>query len=253
LALALGGVGLTMEELVTLYAALGDEGRARPLTYDASPSVWTQSHAFVRPATAKRVLDILASSPSPAGRAPAALAQHAPRIAFKTGTSYGFRDAWALGVGGGYAVAVWVGRPDGAPRPGATGRDAALPILFEAFDLIAPNAITPRPDDLQHAPAPGLARLDSPRVSDAPAILFPPDNAEVLVLEYGPGSRGLSLSARGGRAPLSWYAEGQEVATESTSGRVIWRPSAPGFHDVMVIDADGRSASVRVRIRNSSS
>jgi penicillin-binding protein 1C len=83
------------------------------------------------------------------------------------------------------------------------------------------------------------------------SILFPPSGAEVLVLDYGPQSRGLSLSARGGRAPLSWYAEGARVGTEQTSGRAVWRPSAPGFYNVTVVDADGQRANVRVRIRNS--
>jgi penicillin-binding protein 1C len=83
------------------------------------------------------------------------------------------------------------------------------------------------------------------------SILFPPSGAEVLVLEYGAETRGLSLSARGGRAPLTWYAEGHRVLNETTSGRAIWRPSAPGFYDVMVVDADGASRSVRVRIRSS--
>lgn len=81
------------------------------------------------------------------------------------------------------------------------------------------------------------------------SILFPPAGAEVLVLEYGANSRGLSLSARGGRGPLIWYAEGARVRSEASSGRAIWRPSAPGFYDVSVIDADGQSARVRVRVR----
>ncbi|MGE3141948.1 MAG: penicillin-binding protein 1C [Hyphomonadaceae bacterium] len=250
LALALGGVGMTLEELVTLYAALGDMGRARPLSYDAVQSAWVRPRNFVRPETADRVLEILRRSPSVSGRAPAHLAQGAPRIAFKTGTSYGYRDAWAIGVGGGYVVGVWVGRPDGAARPRTTGREEALPILFEAFDVISPAMQAPEAEALEEAPPPGLARLTSERSGDGPTILFPPDGVEVLVLDYGPDARGLSLSARGGRAPFVWYAEGRRVPTEETSGRTIWRPSAPGFHEVTVIDAAGRSAHVRVRVRD---
>ena len=55
------------------------------------------------------------------------------RIAFKTGTSYGYRDAWSVGFDGSYTIGVWVGRPDGAPVPGLLGRTAAAPILFDAF------------------------------------------------------------------------------------------------------------------------
>jgi len=249
LALALGGVGMTLEDMVQLYAALGDEGRARPLVTDNAPS-FAFSRRFVRPQTAERVLEILAASPHPAGRIPAQVAQGAPRVAFKTGTSYGFRDAWSFGVSNGYAIGVWVGRPDGAPRPGATGRSEALPILFDAFDLIGRPGERNRAPEERNDVAPALVRLDAAD-REGLSILFPPSGAEVLVLDYGPQSRGLSLSARGGRAPLTWYAAGDPVETEPTSGRAIWRPSAPGFYDVTVIDADGQRAQVRVRIRSS--
>ena len=248
LALALGGVGMTLEDLVQLYAALGDEGRARPLVTD-EVGEFAFTRRFVRPETAERVLDILATSPHPAGRIPAQVAQGAPQVAFKTGTSYGFRDAWALGVSNGYAIGVWVGRPDGAPRPGATGRSEALPILFEAFDLLGLPA-EPAPRQREHENvAPALTRFENGE-REALSILFPPANAEVLVLDYGADARGLSLSARGGRAPLTWYAEGARVEGEPTSGRAIWRPAAPGFYDVTVVDADGERAQVRVRIRD---
>ncbi len=249
LALALGGVGLTLEDLVQLYAALGDGGEARPLT-TGDVATFAFARRFVRPETAERVLEILATSPHPAGRIPAQIAQGAPQVAFKTGTSYGFRDAWALGVSNGYAIGVWVGRPDGTPRPGATGRSEALPVLFEAFDQLGAPPPPEQPRQ-QHAPvAPALVRFEGAEREDL-SILFPPSGAEVLVLDYGAGSRGLSLSARGGSAPLTWYADGVRVANEPTSGRVIWRPPAPGFYDVTVVDAAGQSVSTRVRIRDS--
>src|SRR5690606_40445584 len=55
------------------------------------------------------------------------------RFAYKTGTSYGYRDAWAIGYDGAHTIAVWVGRADGASTPGLTGRAAAAPLLFDAF------------------------------------------------------------------------------------------------------------------------
>jgi penicillin-binding protein 1C len=251
LALALGGVGLTLEEMTALYGALGTGGASRPLRYIEDASTLTWSTRFVRADTAARVLDILARSPTPDGRAPAALTQGAPRVAFKTGTSYGFRDAWSFGVGAGHAVGVWVGRADGAPRPGHTGRNTALPILFDVFDRLDVQRAPQQPPQAPPSPAPGLARFERDRDRQGPQILFPPDGAEVLVRDYGADARGLSLSAAGGAAPFAWYAEGQRVPTEPTSGRAIWRPSAPGFHDVAIVDANGDSARVRVRIRDS--
>src|SRR5690606_14533434 len=124
------------------------------------------------------------------------------------------------GVANGYAIGVWVGRPDGAPRPGATGRSEALPVLFEAFDLLGAPSEPARQRD--HEPlAPALTRLES-QEREGLSILFPPNGAEVLVLDYGAAGRGLSLSARGGRAPLTWYAAGARVESEATSGRAIW-------------------------------
>lgn len=247
LALALGGVGLTLEELVLLYAAIGDDGQARKLV--AKTPAASGAHTLMKPESARKLLAILARTPTPAGRAPAALAQGAPQIAFKTGTSYGFRDAWALGVGAGYAVGVWIGRPDGAPRPGATGRDEALPLLFDVFDQLAPAPGARAIAELNERAAPGQRRLTPQAGGQAPIILFPPDGSDVLITDYGAGSRGVALAARGGAAPLSWFAEGAAVPLEETSGRPIWRPSSPGFHEVTVIDAAGRRARVNVRVR----
>jgi penicillin-binding protein 1C len=65
--------------------------------------------------------------------------QSSKKIAWKTGTSFGFRDGWAIGVTGDYAVGVWVGNADGEGRPGLTGTDAAAPLMFDIFSLL-PNA-----------------------------------------------------------------------------------------------------------------
>jgi penicillin-binding protein 1C len=192
---------------------------------------------------------VLAATPTPAGRAPAALAQGAPAIAFKTGTSYGFRDAWAIGVGQGYAIGVWIGRPDGAPRPGAMGRTEALPLLFEAFDRAAPAGQTPMQAWNRERAAPGQDRLQTAASAGAPQILFPPDGADVLKPDGPDRDRGFALAAQGGRGPQTWYVEGAPLTAETTSGRVIWRPVQPGFYEVAVVDADGRRAQARVRVR----
>nr|WP_121272768.1 penicillin-binding protein 1C [Pedobacter schmidteae] len=58
------------------------------------------------------------------------------RLAWKTGTSFGFRDAWAIGLNPQYVVCVWVGNADGEGRPGLTGIDVAAPVLFDIFKLL---------------------------------------------------------------------------------------------------------------------
>lgn len=247
LALALGGVGMTLEDLVLLYAGLGDGGMMRPL--QTRPALQLGGFRFTRPDTAAKVLGIMAATPSPAGRAPSVLAAQAPMVAFKTGTSYGFRDAWAIGVGAGFAVGVWVGRPDGTPRPGAMGRSDALPILFDVFDRLQPAGATVMEPWARERAPPGQARMDTAASEGAPRILFPPDGAEVLRPADGANDRGFALAAQGGAEPLRWFVDGAPVSVEDTSGRPVWRPRAGGFFTVTVVDVEGRSASARVRVR----
>ncbi len=74
----------------------------------------------------------------------------ARKVAWKTGTSYGFRDAWAVGVTPRHAVGVWVGNADGEGRPGLTGHSAAAPVLFDLFDgLPGGGFFLPPPDGLE--------------------------------------------------------------------------------------------------------
>jgi penicillin-binding protein 1C len=247
LALALGGEGITLRDLVMLYAALGDGGIAKPLA-------WTQADAklreksggtrMVRPEAARQVLDILREAPAPRGRAPSALTLGGPAMAFKTGTSYGFRDAVAAGVVGGYAIIVWTGRADGGARGGLTGRDAALPLLFDVADVVGAPTAAPRPIAPKAAPQ-ALQTLRAQ--AEGPRLIFPPDGAAVQVEALGPKSRGLVLAAGG--EDLTWYVAGTPLTADPVSGRVVWRPTAPGFYKLSVVDGQGRKATSRVRIK----
>ena len=243
LALALGGEGVTLRDMAMLYAALGDHGLARPLVWTQAQrrSDRTEGRRLVSAEAADQVLAILRESPPPPGRAPPALSAGAPKLAFKTGTSYGFRDAVAAGVGDGWTVVVWTGRPDGGVRPGMTGREAALPLLFQVFDVLEANAPQAQTLAPQVAP-PALTQLDG---RGGPQMLFPPDGASVMVDGYGPKSRGLALAARGDR--LRWYVDGQPLA--EADGQVVWRPEYPGFYRVAAVDDHGRQTIARVRIK----
>lgn len=250
LAIALGGVGLTVREVAILYAALGDGGAARPLSWLADTSdidADAPAQPLMTPETAEEIVSILRRAPHPGGRMPAELSRGAPRIAFKTGTSWGFRDAWAAGVGDGFTVVVWVGRPDGTPRPGITGREAALPILFDVFDRarrLAPESGSGwgRPETRDESAPPRPLR----RFGDSlpPEIVFPPDGAEVWANEEG---RPLVLAGRGtGR--LSWYVDGRP-ADMNGAGDPVWLPPGRGFYTIAAVDERGRTATAQVRIR----
>jgi penicillin-binding protein 1C len=255
LPVALGGVGLTLRDLVMLYAALGDGGRALPLSWLATDSQRAaktppKGARLMSAESARQIIKILAGAPPPAGRMPARLTPLAPEIAFKTGTSYGYRDAWAAGLSGGFAVVVWSGRPDGAPRPGVTGRAAALPVLFEAFDVL--TRVTPArrfglavhlaSDERDSPPPAPLARFT--REDAAPHVLFPPDGAE---LWWDHEHRDFVLVAEG-RGRLTWYAEGQPI-NRNVAGESVWFPHGPGFYTLSVVDPEGRTTKTRVRIK----
>ncbi|WP_243410653.1 penicillin-binding protein 1C [Caulobacter radicis] len=248
LALALGGAGITLRDLVTLYAGLGDGGVVKPLAYTVDEAKARERSAgtrIARPEAVGQVLDILREAPGPRGRAPSALTRGGPAMAFKTGTSYGFRDAVAAGIVGGHAIVVWTGRADGGARGGLTGRDAALPTLFDVADLVGAPPTAPRP--IAPKSAPGALQQLRTVADEGPRLIFPPDGATVQVEGLGRGSRGLVLAAGGEN--LSWYVDGKPLADDPVGGKPVWRPAAAGFYRLRVVDDQGRAASARVRIR----
>lgn len=135
LALALGGGEMTMEELATLYAMLANRGVLRPLRNlrDATP---VDGRTVLSPEASYLVLDILKDNPRPAQGYRAEWTRDPMPVYWKTGTSYAFRDAWAIGVAGPYVIAVWIGNFDGSSNPAFVGLDAAGPLLFEIVDAI---------------------------------------------------------------------------------------------------------------------
>ena len=140
LAMGLGGLGITLKDLTMLYAGLARLGNTTPLIERTDAAEEAVSRRLLDPVAAWYVGNVLFGTPPP---------ENAPhgRIAFKTGTSYGFRDAWAVGFDGRRTIGVGVGRPDGAPMPGLLGRTAAAPILFDAFARtgLAPMRLPPAP------------------------------------------------------------------------------------------------------------
>ena len=176
------------------------------------------------------------------------------RLAFKTGTSYGFRDFWALGYDPEVTIGVWAGRPDGTPMPGHSGRLTAAPVLFKIADLVGPprsaSTAAPPPGALQVRRAglpPRLQRLEPgmPGTSRArgPEIVYPPDGA--LIDWHG---EEVALEATGGKPPLRWLVDGRPLAQQQPRRDTSWQPVGVGFVQLSVIDAAGRSAHSTVRL-----
>lgn len=136
LSLALGGCGATLEELVRVYAALANGGRLRPLRYLAGPAPETEGIRLCSPEAAYMVTDILAGLQRP-DLPPRLLSRSKlPKVAWKTGTSFGRRDAWSIGYNPRYTVGIWMGNMDGRPVLEMSGNKTAVPLLLDIFSAI---------------------------------------------------------------------------------------------------------------------
>ncbi len=153
LALGLGGAGTTLESLVGAYSALANQGLAgRPRMLEAD-ELWQRR--LLSEGAAWIIRDILGSNERPDRPAPYLMDYRGTPVAWKTGTSYGFRDSWSIGVTAHYTVGVWIGRPDGTPLPGYYGALAAAPILFAITDNLPSviNGDARSPASINTAPA----------------------------------------------------------------------------------------------------
>lgn len=246
LAVALGGVGVTLTDLVQLYAMIAQHGHAKQLSWRQN-SEQVNFHRVISRSAAWHVGNILSDVNPPAG---------APRgqLAYKTGTSYGHRDAWAIGFDGTHVIGVWIGRPDGTPVPGAFGGDLAAPVLFEAFGRITsgPHPLAPPPPEtliLTTAELPQPLR----RFSGRHAVFEAPEDAPKLVFPRG-GSRipiedgRLPVKLRDGKPPFTWLANGEPVLAEVHRRSAMVTGMTKGFSTLTVIDANGFADRVTVWI-----
>ena len=259
LAIGLGGVGMKLVDLARLYAGLARGGAVPDLIERLDrPPAPQENRRIAEAAAAWYVAETLRFAPAPDNAL-------AGRIAFKTGTSYGYRDALAIGFDRAHTVAVWVGRADNGAVAGLVGRQVAAPILFDVFARIGgPNAPVPRPANALVATTANLPpplrhlRRDAPKIlaatfSSPLKIAFPPDGARIdLGLTGGATKADLALKAQGGAPPLTWMVNGAplEAGPQAQDQRheTHWTPDGAGFARVSVVDATGASDSVLVRL-----
>jgi len=252
LALGLGGVGVRLTDLTMLYAGLARQGTVTPLI-ERLDTPQPSPRRLMEPAAAWYVASALIGTPPPENAV-------GGRIAFKTGTSYGYRDAWAIGFDGKRTIGVWTGRPDGAPVAGLVGRKAAAPILFDAFAR-AGQPLTP----LKPAPAGALivatAKLPPPLRRFAPRagageamapkvhIVFPPNGASVELTSTDGALDPIALKIAGGTPPLNVLVNGMPLEAKKTARTLFFAPDGPGFVRLTVTDATGAADSVVVRLQ----
>jgi len=256
LAMGLGGVGVTLQDLTQLYSGLARLGNTRPLREIVNLGDDARdSQRLMDQVAAWQVGNVLMGTPPPENGVP-------NRIAFKTGTSYGYRDAWSVGFDGRTTIGVWVGRPDGAPAPGIVGRTAAAPILFDAFartgklpyplpkppkgTLVASNAKLPLPLR-RYRPIGEMVRSDG---EQAPRIQFPLNGSRIDAAG-GDGApfSSVPIKVAGGVLPMTMLVNGVSVGEIDGRRQRLIDPPGPGFARLTVIDAKGAADTVVVRIQ----
>jgi penicillin-binding protein 1C len=256
LAIGLGGVGITLRDLTRLYAGLARGGEATPLQI-LKDKPWTadQTARIVDPVPAWYVADSLLGVPPP-------LNAIANRIAYKTGTSYGYRDAWSVGFDRKHTIGVWVGRPDNAAVPGLVGRQMAAPILFDAFARVGTDpGVGSRPADAIVATTHDLPlplrhlRKDIPKTALAVAsaslkLAFPPDGARIdLPSDLNARDAALAVKITGGMPPFTAYVNGRPVVTSALRRILHLTPDGVGFTRISITDGAGETDSVMVRLQ----
>ncbi len=255
LAIGLGGIGITLRDLVQLYAAIargGSEVTLRdgvadapmiPLAETAAPVLTDQASWYVS--------DVLSGTPPPINGSPG-------QIAYKTGTSYGYRDAWAIGFDGRDVIGVWIGRPDGTPVPGLSGIVSAAPILFEAFDRVGPQRTPLRrpppgtliattaqlPPPLQHFRRPNETVAIT--ASTDPQIAYPLDGVQVDLGIAAGDPTPLMIKIRNGVPPFTFFANGVPIGRTPFDRSETWKPDGPGYVTLSVVDSTGKSDRVTV-------
>jgi penicillin-binding protein 1C len=255
LAMGLGGVGVSLQDLVQLYSGIARLGSAKPLREIVWKDDVREPLRLMDQVAAWQVGNVLIGTPPP---------ENAPhnRIAFKTGTSYGYRDAWSVGFDGRITIGVWVGRPDGAPVPGLVGRTAAAPILFDAFartgklpaplpkapkgTLVASNAKLPLPLR-RFRPAGELVRSGG---EQALRIQFPLNGSRIDAANAGQARfSSVPVKVAGGVLPMTMLVNGVAVGEIDGRRQRLIDPPGAGFVRLTVQDATGAADTVVVRIQ----
>ncbi|MBS0288688.1 MAG: penicillin-binding protein 1C [Proteobacteria bacterium] len=233
LAVALGGVGLTLEQLVKLYAILARHGCDMPLSYLES-NVMPSSTQVLSIKSSKEITDILKIR-----------LEGNRQISLKTGTSYGHRDALVVGYNHRYVVGVWIGKPDGSSMDGVWASNVSVPLLKKVFNLLAQDASF-SPNDL-----PALVLKNEPKTTifkSAPSFLFPVNDTIIELEKEGEHFKSIPLSITGGKRPYTLLIDDkpfQDVFWQ----KPFWTPPSPGFYTLTVVDALGQVDKINIELR----
>ena len=231
----LGGLGIRPVQLAQLYVALANGGAARPIHTQPVASEPPASRRLLSPEAARMVTAILRQIPPPEGH----IDPH-DQIAFKTGTSYGYRDLWTAAYTREYTAIIWIGRPDNAPLPRSSGLERAAPLAFDAFDLT--RALLPgrgwsqEPSAIGLTPPEGLRYYDRNAHEERTPLSFVRPAPHARFRSAGCHDVTVEAVVTDGKPPYIWYLDGlhKKVHTPRTTFRL-----QEGAHTLTVIDQAG--------------
>lgn len=238
LPIALGGVGIRLLDLAALFNTLNQDGVVTPLSFHKEDSLIQKTLLSKR--AVGRLTKILTNAPLPGNMV------HQPlrtgKIAFKTGTSSSHRDALAVGVNGEYVVLVWFGRADGAPILGQVGLKTAAPLLLTIFDsLLGSQGFLDQYSDERQDPLPLQLKYMDRHEKDHLQIHFPMPESTLIK------NTSKSFAFTGGVGPYTIFVNKKRTTLQKLKS--LSKNLTPGFHHILMIDAQGRRAETHFRVR----
>jgi penicillin-binding protein 1C len=237
LPIALGGLGLSMWQLTQLYVALGNEGQSNPLHYlkknksPISKRLYSKESSQMTTAILRQI------------QAPKGFSNRKQNIAYKTDTSYGYRDAWTIAYSKDYTVAIWVGKPNNNIQIQRTGSNTSAPLAFEVFSkveaLLSANPWTWSPYYLGQSAPLGLQYFDKNRKSTQKtfAFVYPQKNSRFM--SAGCNDAIVEIRLKEGTPPYYWFIDNQSKAYEYEEEESLNIPFKHGSHIIQVIDSSG--------------
>ncbi len=232
LALAVGGIEVRLLELTNAYATLGRDGiRGQLRIFESEPAAYIQ---VLSPNVCRAISDILSSRQRRPAGMETALPIDVPWFMWKTGTSSGRRDAWAVGHNRRYAIGVWVGRFRGTGRVAYVGAEAAEPLLAKLFNLPILRAYADPPLAM---PIRVRRPLPVPRELGGNLKITAPSNGDVFICQDGSAVVHTSVNRKEG---ISWFLNGKLVQDNIVSRLVL----IPGKYILRCVDQTGLSSSV---------
>ena len=237
LSIALGGLGVKATQLASYYSALANDGKAHTIRYLKKQK--SKSEHFLDIKAARETNAILQNVEPPKG-----FVKNSVKIAFKTGTSYGFRDFWSIAYTKDYSVVLLVAKPNGKPMLKGSGREVAAPLAFEVMGLID-SIYSLKPWDYKSKeylqPPPKILKyFDKKDRENLEKFTFAYPKEEARYRSSNCKDVKVKALLKNGKAPYIWYIGGKQI--QNNSAKISYYFNTGG-HTITAIDSSAEIIS----------